>query len=324
MKRLRHESEEDSNVDLYEYAAVVMYANNFFLDITTFERRVSNVVPVFTPEDTTLYDDIIHTPNGSKVWSQVRPTVQLAIDERYTPGRRPIYFNTAHYYLLCWTTLRTPPSELTTLLSRFDIVLPSDHESKADAVRGLLAKPVEPTQGGSTNPWRPPPNMAVSEEFVHSLYGDREWEGLFDTALSRASELLDGAFDSLGTALRADTTVYRGISKPSDYKGLWYDRNDDPVADRWVQSLSASVVSTSEKRSTAIKFCTENKDCVLYVFHLPAGMRTIQPSNLLLRSDHGHGEDEHILRRGCTFKLLNQYKQKFGGTRVHVLEVAVH
>ena len=314
-KRARPDDQE-----FYEYAAVVMYVKEFFFPITAFQRLTSEDFPVFVPEDTYTHTTIMQLENGASVWEVVRPGIQVQIDESYTPQRVRPQVSDAAYYVACWLTLPNVDAQLAQLLSDFSIRLPTDPGEKTQAIDSILSRAnvgmeeSAPLYGTGSLQW-------FGNDFVLAL-NKPEFEPFVKSALERASKLLDGAFQSLGKPLTAETTVYRGVTKPK-MPGLWYDENEEPIVDTCVASMSASLLSTSTKRAVAADFCkTFDRPCILYKIHLPAGVRVLRPPQIVKRQHGGHpGEEEIILPQGCKFEVLRQYKVQEASRAEHVIEL---
>jgi hypothetical protein len=310
--------------EFYQYAAIVMYVNEFSKPITSFQRYRADWVPTFTAEDTNVYEEIISLPNGSEVWSTVRGVIQTQVDKSYNPSIPHATPDSLYYYLACWMTIKDVTA-LEPLLHEVGIHLPTDASDRRDVIETLIGKPGASSDiGGGEFRWMPPKDMRVTRAFTDSIeQGYSRWEPFFELALMRVSNLLDDAFNTFGVSFDDYVTMFRGVSKPSDYKGLWYDTDDTPITNRWIRELPASVRSTSGRQDIALSFCEQNPSCVLYVFRVAAGMKLIQPSTLVRKDHHVYAEDEYLLPRGCTYSLLRQRKEFMNGHSVHVLEVAV-
>ena len=317
-----------NNVDeFYQYAAIVMYANQFSDPITRFQRHTAAGFPTFTAKDTDVYNIILQQPNGSEAWSKIEPYIQRTVDDEYNTGTLPPGPDDLYYYLVCWMTMRNVPG-LEPLLHEVGTDLPTDAEDERYIIEELIRKP-DGWNEDPEFPWKPPNDKLVTRAFLDSIKQDynrwnySRWKPLCELALMRVSSLLDAAFDTFGSAFEEVITTFRGVSKPYLYRGLWYNEDTTPSTNRWLQALPAPVLSTSGRRDQARGFCHKDPSCVLYVFRVPAGMKVIQPSKVIRMGHGGFKEDEYVFPRGCTYELLRQTKETMNGHTVHVLEVAV-
>ena len=319
VKRRRDDEYFNDVTEFYQYAAVVMYVNQFSSPIVRYQRREFKDFPTFTPEDTEAYDTVIQLPNGADLWAKVRTAIQNHIDDRYTSKLLFPAPDDVYYYIACWLTMPDIPG-LEPLLHELGIELPVDAMDRRDAVDQIIGKPGALDE----RPWHPPAAMRLSMKAFNSMVAHQDrWTPFFELALARVSSLLDDAFETFGSELTEDFVTFRGVSKPSMYKGLWYNEDDSPITHRWLQALPASVVSSSIDREVALLFCERNPSCVLYVFRMSAGMRLIRPETLLQRAHGGYSEREYLIPRGCSYELVEQHKETANGHDVHVCEVLV-